>query len=195
MQDINIEYPHANSFQKETFCNGIVPLTPEKPVASNAPLVIESSPSDNNPTIMTTLEASNSEKLSSASSQPETFVNDLDTDWPSVTSLVRRHSLSLTNRTPEKGSLAEDLLKMNYPSLKSRTSQLRSSIKDLSETLSDFNSCIESSSDEDNLKEVKMSKKGQKRVRKGSPFKENMNKKLNTCPSPQQQKVPLKKYL
>ena len=170
MQDINREYPHANSFQKETFCNGIVPLTPEKPVASNAPLVIESSPSDKNPTIMTTLEASNSEKLSSASSQPETFVNDLDTDWPSVTSLVRRHSLSLTNRTPEKGSLAEDLLKMNYPSLKSRTSQLMSSIKDLSETLSDFNSCIESSSYEDNLKEVKMSKKKSEKSQKRVSF-------------------------
>ena len=110
-----------------------------------------------------------------------------DTSWPSVTNLVRRHSLSILNRTPEKGSLAEDLLATNFPRLAAQTKLLSDSIKDLTESVSNFNSCqssLELSTDDESEKNNKANrKKGKKRACKTSPNPE-LQKKANMRKSP-----------
>ena len=96
--------------------------------------------------------------------------------------LVRRHSISIINRTPPEKSIASEIL--NTP-LVSVRKNLMSSIKDLQEVLSDFNSCdfnscnstvgsehSSSSEEHDSLQKLQVSgeklprKKGRKRAKK-----------------------------
>ena len=112
--------------------------------------------------------------------------------------VVRRHSISLHNRTPPRNSLAADILINKSSETKN---SLISSIVDLHEALSDFNSCQEfsdstsgSSSDDDpshletqnwlkSAKEKKIEKK-KKRKLALTPGKEQFLKKQNTQISP-----------
>ena len=108
--------------------------------------------------------------------------------------VVRRHSISLMNRTPPLNSLAADILGSHTPSLAlSRTNLMFNDIKDLADRLSDFNSCVsELSSSEDADHECEGENKGwvtmneQKRKRRLkrknslTPNKEIFLKKQNT---------------
>ena len=113
-----------------------------------------------------------------------------NTDWPSVSNLVRRHSLSLLNRSPNSGSLAEELLGTKFERLNTQTILLRNSIKDLTDTVSNYNSCqstADSSSDEDTGKALEaVKKKGKKRSLQASPNLREQQKKVNTRKSPKQ---------
>ena len=106
--------------------------------------------------------------------------------WPVFSDnnkVVRRHSISLTDRTPPPGSLAADILNLNLPTLPMKnSSKLMASIKDLRETLSDFNSCIESSGGSSSENEAEINKGGtgkKKRKRQKTPGKEYFLKKPN----------------
>ena len=118
--------------------------------------------------------------------------------WPvhSDSDLLTKHSISLMDRTPPSGSIAADILGVNYPKLPLRnTNSLMSSIKDLTETLSDFNSCnstLESSSgwEEDTKSEAEKTtptsrKQIKKRKRRKTPGKKEFLKKANMKVSPE----------
>ena len=98
--------------------------------------------------------------------------------WPSFDAedLARRRSLSLLNRTPPPGSLAADLLGSNLPRM---SESIMSSIRDIKESLSDFNSCISDSGTEsrDSFKDFSEVKK---RKRKKSPTQNGALKKTDT---------------
>ena len=121
--------------------------------------------------------------------------------FPTSPDLVRRHSLSLTDRTPPLESLAADILGKDRSSLAVKS--ILASISDMQETLSDFNSCAESlgegsdsSADDEvvNLKSdeniISRSLNDKKRERKAkrklalTPGKHQFLKKPNTFTSP-----------
>ena len=113
-------------------------------------------------------------------------------DFPTNNELVRRHSISLTNRTPPPGSIAADILKPGQSI--ARTKLLVNEIKDLSEQLSDFNSCIDSSSSDEadndinskpwtTMNEKKRNRKN-KRRHSLTPNKEVFMKKVNISSEP-----------
>ena len=188
-------------FSRKLFCNGIIPLTPEKHTISeknrsdlspNLALSVENQTLSvqSKPTVI--LDSSSSEKLDpSVHIQPsdasEIISNNSETDWPSVPTLVRRHSLSLMNRQPWRGSLAEDLLNVHYSKPIGQNEMLRKSIKDLTDSVSEFNSCQstnESSSDETKVEVASGARK--KRGRKRSPKSNVLSKRVNTNTSPKQ---------
>ena len=59
--------------------------------------------------------------------------------------VVRRHSISLDNRTPPKGSVAAELLSTPRPDL----SRAKLLVSELKESLSDFGSCVSNTSDDE----------------------------------------------
>ena len=91
----------------------------------------------------------------------------------------------ILNRTSPKRSLAADLLGPNTSVPASRHQLLKASIKDISETLSDFNSCISSfeASDIDASPISRLELK--KRKRKMSPRQQEKQKKANLKISPE----------
>ena len=108
-------------------------------------------------------------------------------DWTALSNdvVARRHSISLTNRTPPRNSLACELLGPQYPLLKSGKNSVMSSIKDLQDTLSDFNSCnstMDSSSCEEASEEADVGKR--KRKQKKVLGRDHFLKKQNTQVSP-----------
>ena len=117
-------------------------------------------------------------------------------DWSSDTDdhFVRRHSISLSGRTPPRNSIAADILAKPSHNLNSNKSLL-TSIKDLQEALSDFNSCnstLDSSASSDCTSEthdLKNSNPGfgkKKRKKKSKSFERgDFLKKPNTQQSPQ----------
>ena len=135
--------------------------------------------------------------------------------WPTfeADALARRHSLSLLNRTPPRDSLAAellgnniarrhsvssprdslaaDLLGNNIPSI---AKSVMSSIKDITESLSDFNSCMSSPNNTDGSdKDSRDSFKGlatglvKKRNRKKSPKQKAGAKKADTKITPEKE--------
>ena len=117
------------------------------------------------------------------------------------TDLLRRYSLSLIDRSPPANSLADEIL--NSTSLTMRASKsIFSNIADIQESLSDFNSCAESTGeisssseeDEDSLEKDtnygfktvndKKREKRNKRKLALTPGKEEFLKKPNTQLSP-----------
>ena len=191
-------------FGKKLFCNGILPLTPEKPLGS--PVPPPSSPSSNLATDPKPLPPSKTQTNlgpSTVNHKVESFQPSLlqfsQDDFPDSETVVRRHSVSLTNRTPPRLSLAADILD-SRPNLKF-SSNLMASITDLQDQLSEFNSCQElsdssqGSSDDDTQqkdssswnKSASEKKKDKKRKRKLAltPGKEHFLKKQNTQISPQ----------
>ena len=180
-------------FEKKMFCNGIVPLSPEKPgsqsvvhhpakdtavqdqscnssqekgftpQASSAaltslPNMVASSPTTAGlitppttcpPSIALTaphseLTTANSSSASSSIDSSESFHQTFTSDmFEKNEDLVRRHSISIIDRTPPPNSLACEILESRKVSQALRTSIL-SNIADIQESLSDFNSCAES---------------------------------------------------
>ena len=113
--------------------------------------------------------------------------------------LVRRHSISTINRTPPPNSLAADLLGLGLPSATlMSTRSIFSNISQIQDSLSDFNSCLESeessgiSEEEVDLEEDKEIKtandrkrdKKNKRKIKWTPTKDQFIKKQNIQSSP-----------
>ena len=219
------------NFERKLFCNGIVPLTPDK----SAPEILVSAPAlgqqpdprqvqVGDHTVHQNLpqccpdqaEGPAVEPLPHQSSEiktpptqvplcPSTSITHFQaseiSSFPTSPDLVRRHSLSLTDRTPPHESLAADILGKDRTSLAVKS--ILASISDMQETLSDFNSCAESlgegsdsSADEEveNLKSVEniisRSLNDKKRERKAkrklalTPGKHQFLKKPNTYTSP-----------
>ena len=107
------------------------------------------------------------------------------TDWVSTDTVARRHSISLTNRTPPRGSLASELLNPQYLTLKPRNKSVVSSIKSLQDTLSDFNSCnstVDSTSSEEAIAETDPGKR--KKKQRKVLGRDHFLKKPNTQVSP-----------
>ena len=122
-------------------------------------------------------------------------VRDIDWSCDTDDNFVRRHSISLSGRTPPRNSIAAEILANPSQHLISNKSLL-TSIKDMKEALSDFNSCnstLDSSSSSDcasethdlkNSNSVSIGKK--KRKKKSKSFERgDFLKKLNTQQSPQ----------
>ena len=163
------------SFGRRLYCNGIIPLTPQKndkvQEVSRIPKLV----------------ASGVEKsLSKDNGTSDTLALD------SVENLVRRHSLSLKDRTPPKESLAAGLLNSPQFNLQ-KTSSLIAEVKNMTERLSDFGSCVSSTDEvsDDNefqsnscttLNEKKRLKKS-KRKNRESPDKNQFLKKPNLTTS------------
>ena len=152
-------------FSRKIYCNGIIPMSPVKDNHEDVQVVS----SEDQP--LATNDSTSRTPISKNNNVTEHTVPTLlsplaSPAWPvyEAEDLARRHSLSLLNRTPPKGSLAEDLL--GLPKYRNRNlSSLSDNIKDLAETLSDFNSCLSSSpseaSDGENKKRVVCNQKAQ----------------------------------
>ena len=125
---------------------------------------------------------------------------NLSSQFDSRETLVRRHSISTIDRTPPAKSLAADILGLNLPKVTLSTSKsILSSISQIQESLSDFNSCVESqesssssSEGEADLKqnedfktanEKKREKKNKRKI-KWTPNKDQFLKKQNIQTSP-----------
>ena len=201
-----IDKIHGNKFfGRKLFCNGVIPLTPQKndetsSVPASSSSVMPVSTCSVTPQSAVSLldsvtqdsEAGGGVTVSSPSITPQpgfsALLNDSYQYSLSNSELVRRHSLSL--RSPPKGSIADEILgsakAKDSPSLE-RTRSLLAEVKDLQEQLSDFASCKESSDsscDEDAkerevFRNVDDSKRGFKKKRKasGTPPKEFFKKK------------------
>ena len=149
-----IEAIHGKEmFGRKVFCNGVIPLTPDKPAPSAESLI---SPAQAIPssltlsaTTVTAADVAASSFISdkSASSKSPAFLaavkafKEDESDLASNTTVVRRHSLSLTQRTPPRNSIAAEIL--DIP----RVDFLRTqeAMNDLKEQLSEFGSCLSSS--------------------------------------------------
>ena len=207
---INAIHEKTN-FGKKMFCNGYVPLSPDKQ-QSNPGNSKQGDESINPAANTTSPKPATSSKTPSlptlaVSTSPtaprHSPVTNRSSLFPSNDQLVRRHSLSLENRTPPPKSLASDILGLS-PSLE--TSKLvLNRLRNLQDSLSDFRSCAGSdfsggvsmsSSDDsdDNLKEKKEvdhtvhdKKRFRKQKRKlaVTPTKQFFLKKPNLQISPQ----------
>ena len=128
---------------------------------------------------------------SSASETWNTGRSDLFNDFPSNEDLVRRHSVSLSNRTPPSGSIAAQILSSEQTL--SLTKLAVKELKCVSDQLSDFNSCVSElssegsieSADETSLKTTwttmneRRRNKRNKRKNSLTPNKEEFLKKQN----------------
>ena len=157
-------------FGRKLYCNGVVPLTPEKsnPLSEDHLAVLDV-PRD-------TLPASDSNSVA----QPVIQQNQSSNVGLGIENLVRRHSLSLLNRTPPSNSLAADLLKAPPRADFQKTSEIIEDLKNMTGRLSDFASCISSSDasnddsidekeENDGFKTVKERKRNKKCKRKFKP--------------------------
>ena len=100
----------------------------------------------------------------------------------------------MVNRTPPPNSLAADILGVKYPDLSLKGNKsIFTSIKDIQDALSDFNSCnstLESSSDDSSYSDVadsfplKNAQVKRKKKQKNLPGREEFLKKPNTQVSP-----------
>ena len=198
-----IENIHGKSmFSRKVYCNGIIQITPEKEHKETGgadsgnlsipPQAVPIRPADNMIVIENTHDLSVDKPVVSADGHhlPNLLSPLGSPGWPrfETEELVRRHSLSLLNRTPPKDSLAADLLGGNNSRLQ-HVNSLLSSIKDKVESLSDFNSCFssQSSGDESESQSSKADAwiEPKKRKRKKSPGeKEDSLKRVNLKASP-----------
>ena len=133
-------------FSKKLYCNGVVALTPEKESAKSPNLSEDPSELSTEDALLTTtvndniVNCLNSDPLPLQA--PPNLLSPLSSpQWPIYerNELARRHSLSLLNRTPTRGSLAAELLDLNVKQ-PSQTETLLAHVKDLTESLSEFNS-------------------------------------------------------
>ena len=199
-----IESIHGKRYlDRKVDCNGIIPLTPEKPIPALTPTPaaieepfppLDTKISDNSETGKPLAPDSNlplgdsqlpAIVCSSSDGASQEDWNNLTPYWPAPSNdeVVRRYSLSLENRIPPGKSLAADILGTQFSLLKPRNT-IMSNIKDIQDALSDFNSCnstldsSSSSSDEPPdvvKKERKRKKKGNKLP--GRIFKETQHTK------------------
>ena len=210
------------NFGKKLFCNGIVPLSPVKLGSDGIPKSSNSEKMPPSPALGS-LPKQTPAVTVACSTPPTTLAPSCPPSSLSATSLstpsaciasggtlvqeenrefIRRHSLSLMNRTPPKGSLAGEILAMTPRPDLNRTKSLVSELRDC---LSDFGSCIESSDNDggnsvDNketsdeaheepgqltLNEKKRMKKSKRKSRE-TPTKEMFLKRPNLLQSPTQ---------
>ena len=185
-------------FGRKLYCNGVIPLTPEK--KDDSPSVSKSSSSVSPATTSVT-----SLPVVSVAANTVAIVPTVEEESAAVsplldgnnqlglsnTELVRRHSLSL--RTPPDRSLAAEILESSTvkdSSCLERTRNILADMKDLQEQLSDFNSCYETLNssessvegdieDKEAFKDTSDRKRGFKKKRKASrtPPKEFFQKK------------------
>ena len=174
-------------FNRRLYCNGVIPLTPSK----NSQDTVSICSSSKTPSTASELNMPQTpDNSDGASDLPSANVINIPTlvsppmtpFWPTLegADLARRHSLSLLDRTPPPGSLSAELLGTSKNA--TRRSSVLSDIKDITETLSDFNSCLSmSDSDSGNSAYKKVSKV---RKRKKTPEKDDPAKKAkNLSPS------------
>ena len=199
-------------FGRKLYCNGIVALTPEKiddletTKASSSSYAAETFfSSDAAPAPTTPVEETQTDltknfvpQIDIGSSNLEKF----DSSFLSAPQLVRRHSLSILDRSPPPNSLAAQLLaSSNLTRISSKT--ILSDIANIRDSISDFNSCIESveeSSQSSEGEKTEGEKKGienpislneKKRLKKKkrklvqTPEKEEFLKRPNNQTSPQ----------
>ena len=180
---------HGKSFLgKRLNCNGIIPLTPEK---ADAQINIIRNDADGSALSDSEKSVSQARKSQAFVAAKEVFESAISTDSgvqkACPVDMARRHSLSLLNRTPPKGSLAEDLLAVNSPrsDLQKAKSALNE-LKDLTDRLSEFGSCLsnsESAHSDTPHEECNSSKEKKKRKKKRklqvTPDKDSFLKKPN----------------
>ena len=164
-------------FSRKIYCNGIIPMTPEKDgpdvsLTSGTNDVVSFPENSEVPPAATVQEIGLPQILSPLGSPT----------WPlyEAEDLARRNSLSLLNRTPPPNSLAADLL--GVPNTKAKHLSTLSAVRDLAETLSDFNSCI--SSDGSEVEEKEAWSVFRMKKRKKSPQKDKILKRIDMRSSP-----------
>ena len=208
-------------FDQKIFCNGFVPLTPEKITEPESESSSSSQTEKPLPPTVPAVEQPQAVKeftdqivkplpqfeTGFSASQPgmgqEKFNFLLQPTFtglgrfPSDREVVRRHSISIIDRSPPPNSLAADILERSQNVAKSLFNQLA----DMQESLSDFNSCAEFSAEsvcssddcDDSLKKNnyltandKKREKKKKRKHVQTPEKEHfLLKKANLQVSPQ----------
>ena len=107
--------------------------------------------------------------------------------WPTFNAedLARRNSLSLLNRTPPRGSLAAELLGPHTSPVSASNHSALSNIRDIMESLSDFNSCLSSTTDDSENENQAIPKDAfRKRKRKKTTNKAECVKKVDLKVSP-----------
>ena len=160
---ILIEAIHGKvNFGKKLYCNGFVPLTPQKQCEEQAatsrhgsPTSTSAQPPSGYPTPSSAEGSSSPGSTSSLPAKPnllpdiEPNIIGLKTPVPvSPRTVARRHSISLIDRTPPKDSLAAEFYDLQTPSF-IRSSTLLNELKVVSEQLSDFGSCLSNLSSSD----------------------------------------------
>ena len=150
-------------FGKKLFCNGIIALTPEKDdeAAGETHHVVTESQGQVGSNADLDLIVSGSYATSTSSSSSSRLSLGPH-DFSSNNQLVRRYSLSLTERPPAC-SIAADIMNTRK--------SLLADINDLKDQLSEFGSCVsEVDSSEDESKSAKKRNKGKRKAGK-SPLK------------------------
>lgn len=204
-------------FNRKLFCNGIIPLTPEKPATSSAgaPATANSPPARSPPANVSQSEANlvtTTSTLITSTSAP--VYTQTVTSPPSAVSVsptmsyagslvhfgedlhasnmefTRRHSLSM--RSPPFGSVAREILYSSAPSTAPslvKTRSILSEIKQMSQQLSDFGSCVSSlsssSEGDDDSEKNKKKNKNKRKSSKSPPERTYFLKKLNSEASPE----------
>ena len=182
---------------RKLFSSGIVALTPEKPTVNS-----------NNRIYTCDSNSTSSTVLSSCDQQPTVNADVADTaqekspfiaarevfeeggKWnhlllPTNSEVVRRHSISVIDRTPPRGSIAEEILSRHQGFQKAKSAL--NDLKDLTDQLSEFGSCVSSNqssseSEEETVQQHKNTNekrrlKKNKRKLKVTPDKEEFLKK------------------
>ena len=189
-----IESIHSkSSFGRILHCNGLIPLTPNKNETEGVAQVHSSEPcsSPENRLSIPSIQ------LTSPASLPDLSKRFHESIEESDELLVRRHSLSLLNRTPPPKSIAADILGLNGQKAASLVRSSNNILRSIQETLSDFgsevasdfntcNSAISSSSSEENHEDssAQKSKKKRKKKAKRDYNREDFVKKANNQVSP-----------
>ena len=188
-----IESVHLKeAFGRRLYCNGLVPLTPSKNVSA---AITETPLENDNPSLDKNQLNSIPSIVTEPSSPPDWKIGTFDWAEASNEVVVRRHSISLLNRTPPKNSLAADILERSLSkSASKQTSAIWNSIKDIKEALSDVdtqcfntaNSTLSiSSSEEDGVEgSAKKTKRKRKKKAKNEYSRKDFVKKINNQTSP-----------
>ena len=158
-------------FGKKLYCNGVVPLSPQK-ADQAGPQEIPPSSAE----VLTAPSSSNASPEQPASGSTKDIHQNTNTlgspnfrdftsdssssilgDIASTCQLVRRHSLSVIDRSPPKDSLAAELLaSRNLTRITSKS--IMADIADIQGSLSEFNSCIESDEESSSTSENEVNK-------------------------------------
>ena len=203
-----IEKLHRAEFcEKRLFCNGVIPLSPAK-LSSDGVDKSCIKPAAEVPQSSTSIVgAAETISLAASTTIPTPAILETDSTCLSTTllspgkssisdveNLVRRHSLSLKNRTSPENSLACQLSRASPRPDFQNTNRL---VNELKERLSDFGSCISDSSDHENLPKEPFTKESSDTDKNGSHSSTEKNgkkkKKRKIKFSPEQRETFLKK--
>ena len=132
-------FPLASPAASSTYTSGSQGAPPI--ITSSASVTTVSAPELPNPGPIITSALHGTSVLSGPDSETwNTSRSDLFSDFPTSEELVRRHSVSLSNRTPPSGSIAAQILSSEQ--ILSKTKLMVNECKVISDQLSDFNSCV-----------------------------------------------------